>query len=158
VSSRALVACVGNLLRGDDGFGVAVAQRLAQEDLAPGVDLIETGIGGLSVVQQLMHGYETLVVVDAVERGAEPGTVFVLEPGVPDPDGMSIDEWRVEFSNLHLVEPSRVLLLARAAGVLPPRVVLVGCQPRSCEEYDTTLSPSVQAAVEVAVERVRSLV
>src|ERR687884_965842 len=98
---RVLVACVGNALRGDDGFGIAVAERLASEGgLPPGVDLIETGIGGLSIVHQLMEGYATLVVVDAIDRGAPSGTVFVLEAQVPDPAGLSADEWHARFSNL----------------------------------------------------------
>ena len=75
---RALVACVGNVLRRDDGFGVAVAQELG-EGLPSGVHLIETGIGGVAIVYKLMEGYDTLVVVDAIHCGAQPGTMVVLE-------------------------------------------------------------------------------
>lgn len=157
MSGRTLVACVGNVLRGDDGFGVAVAQRLAAAPLPPGVELIETGIGGMSIVQQLMDGYDALVVVDAVDRGAAPGTVFVLEPELPDPRSMPTGEWQALFSNLHLAEPYRICLLARGIGVLPSRVVLVGCQTARCEELDETLSPPVAAAVGIAAERVRAL-
>jgi len=151
--SRVLIACVGNVLRGDDGFGVFVAEELAGRSLPTGVELIETGIGGMSIVQELMDGYDALIVVDAVDRGAPPGTVFVLEPDVPEPDGLSTDQWREQFSNLHLAEPSRILLLARAAGVLPPNVILVGCQPEHIEEYEPTLTASVQRAVSVAANR-----
>jgi hydrogenase maturation protease len=158
VSGRVLVACVGNILHRDDGFGVAVASRLAADgSLPPGVELIETGIGGLSIVQQLMEGYEALIVVDAVDRGAAPGTVFVLEPQVSDPATFPLDDWQARFSNLHLAEPSRVFLLARALGVLPERVLLVGCQPRDCEGLGEDLSPPVRAAVTIAAERVREL-
>ena len=157
--TRTLVACVGNVLRGDDGFGVAVAEQLAAcHDLPSHVDVIETGIGGMSIVQQLMDGYDSLVIVDAVDRGAVPGTVFVLQPEVADPSRLSADEWRSRFTNLHLAEPSRVLLLARAAGVLPERVVVVGCQPVCCDEYAERLSPPVQAAVRIAPAKVRELV
>ena len=157
--SRTLIACVGNVLRGDDGFGVAVAARLSRSGpLPPAVDLIETGIGGMSIVQQLMDGYDTLIVVDAIQRGATPGTVVVAEPTVPDPNSMPTDEWRAQFSNLHLAEPSRVLLLARAAGVLPRRVLLVGCEPQTCEDFLQELSAPVSAAVEIACHRIRDLV
>jgi len=157
--SRVLIACVGNVLRGDDGFGVAVAEELARgEPLPDGVELIETGIGGLHIVQQLMDGYDTLIVVDALARGAAPGTLVVAEPRVPDPSTMPIEEWRSQFSNLHLAEPSRVLLMARAAGVLPRRVVLIGCEPQACEDYSQTLSMPVQAAIVAAVSKVRELV
>lgn len=155
--TRVLIACIGNVLRGDDGFGVSVAEELARRSLPAGVDLIETGIGGMSIVQQLMDGYDAMLVVDAVDRGATPGTVCVLDPQVPDPGSLSTDEWRQEFSNLHLAEPSRILLLARAAGVLPPQVQLIGCQPECIEEYEPTLTPAVQRAVAVAAARALEL-
>jgi hydrogenase maturation protease len=146
-------------LRGDDGFGQAVERRLMTEGgLPPEVDLIETGIGGMAIVQQLMQGYDALIVVDAVDRGAAPGTVFVLEPEVPEPTALEVDDWRDRFSNLHLAEPSRVFLLARALGLLPGQVRVVGCQPLDCEDCSQNLSPPVQAAVPVAARRVRDLV
>jgi hydrogenase maturation protease len=158
VRDRVLVACVGNVLRGDDGFGFAVANRLGDSgELPGGVDLIETGIGGMGIVQQLLDGYRLLIIVDAVERGARPGTVFVLEPHVPDPHALTLDEWRTAFSNLHLAEPSRVLLLARAAGALPERVLIVGCQPADCERIGEGLSRPVAAAVDIATRRVCEL-
>ena len=63
-ASGVLVACVGNVLRGDDGFGPAVAARLDGK-LPAGARLIETGIGGIALVQELLAGYEGLVIVDA---------------------------------------------------------------------------------------------
>ena len=156
--ARVLVACVGNVLRGDDGFGQAVERHLAESvGLPPAVDVIETGIGGMGIVQQLLGGYDALIVVDAVDRGAAPGTVFVLEPEVPEPSSLGTDVWRERFSNLHLAEPGRVFLLARALGVLPQRVLVVGCQPLSCEDFSQQLSPPVAAAVDVASRRVLEL-
>lgn len=156
MTTPVLIACVGNVLRGDDGFGVAVASELVDR-LPPGADLIETGIGGVSVVQQLMDGYDALIMVDAIDGGAAPGTVFVLQPELPDPSCMSVDEWRRELSSLHLAEPSRILLLARAAGVLPSRVAIVGCQPGRTEDYEPVLSASVQHAIPVAAARIAEL-
>jgi hydrogenase maturation protease len=151
-----LVACVGNSLRGDDGFGIAVAAEL-QEGMSAGVEVIETGIGGLGIVHQLMEGYDALVIVDAVERAATPGTVFVLVPQVPHIQTPTFDEWRTQLADLHLAEPSRVLRIARAAGVLPPQVLVVGCQPESCEDFEEGLSPAVAEAVPVVARRVRRL-
>ena len=152
-----LVACVGNALRGDDGFGIAVAGEL-EHSLPTGADLIETGIGGIGIIHQLMDGYDGLIIVDAVERATTPGTVVVLVPQVPHVDTPTFDEWRAQLADLHLAEPSRVLRIARAAGVLPPQVLVVGCQPESCEDFEEGLSPAVADAVPVAVRRVRRLV
>ncbi len=154
---RVLVACVGNALRGDDGFGIAVAASL-DGSLPDSADLIETGIGGIGIVHQLMDGYGAVIIVDAVERHAEPGTLFVLEPQVPAVGTPTFDDWLAQLSDMHLAEPSRILRIAQAVGVLPTQAVVVGCQPESCEDCDETLSPSVAAAVPVAARRVQQLV
>jgi hydrogenase maturation protease len=149
---RLLVAGVGNVLRGDDGFGPAVVQALAaRDDLPPGIRVVETGIGGIGLVHELMDGYDALVLVDAVERGGEPGSLYVLDVQVPEVDELSAGE-RYELStDLHQAVPSRALILARAAGVLPPVVRMIGCQPLETDELCTELSPEVQQAVRKAV-------
>ncbi len=154
---RVLVACVGNLLRGDDSFGLAVAARLRGR-LPRGAELIETGIGGLGIVHELMDGYGGLIVVDAVERRARPGTVLLLVPEIPEVTQPTFEDWQAQIADLHLAEPSRILRLARAAGVLPERVLIVGCQPEKCEEFEEGLSRPVTAAVAVAARRVKELV
>lgn len=154
---RTLVAGMGNLLHGDDGFGVAVAETLAARPLDPAVRLIEVGIGGMHLIQELMDGYEGLVIVDAVERGAEPGTVFLLRPEVPDLRDLPLDERRAEIADMHYTVPSRALLMARALDFLPEHVWMVGCQPETCG-LGMGLSRSVQDAVQEAADLVERLV
>lgn len=157
MTGRVLIACVGNVLRHDDGFGVAVARVLEGGPLPDGVDLIETGIGGMSVVHRLMDGYDAVIVVDAVDRGEAPGTIWVMEPDVPAPDSLDRDEWRTLFQNLHLAEPYRILLMAKSLGALPPVVRLVGCQTEDVDAMGEHLTGSVAAAVPVAAQRVREI-
>ncbi|MDP8960508.1 MAG: hydrogenase maturation protease [Actinomycetota bacterium] len=154
---RVLVACVGNPLRGDDGFGLAVASQL-QGRLPADADLIETGIGALGIVHQLMNGYGALIVVDAIERRASPGAVFVLVPEVPEVTEPTLEDWQAQLADLHLAEPSRILRLARAAGVLPAHVLVVGCQPGTCDDLEERLSAPVAAAVPIVTRQVRELV
>jgi hydrogenase maturation protease len=142
-----LVACVGNVLRRDDGFGPAVAERL--REMPGGVRVVETGIGGVALVQELSYGYDGLVLVDAVDRGAEPGTVFVITPEVGD---------AVHVPDVHLANPERVLTIAKAMGHLPRRLAIVGCQPETTDELSEELSPAVAGAVEQAATRVRAIV
>jgi hydrogenase maturation protease len=158
VSVRTLVAGVGNLLRQDDGFGVVVAQRLAERpDLPPGVRVIETGIGGVGLVQELMDGYDVLLVVDAVRRGARPGTLFLLEPQVGDVHAWTPEDRQAFLADLHQAEPSRALILARALGVLPRRVLLLGCEPAECDEAAIGLTEPVERAAALAEARVWAL-
>jgi hydrogenase maturation protease len=146
-TSRIIVACVGNVLRGDDGFGCEVAARL--RDLPAGVEVVESGIGGMAIVQELMAGCDGLIVVDAIDRGAEPGTLFLIEPEVAGPAAVA---------DIHLANPDAVLALAKGLGCLPRRVLLVGCQQGEVDELEQALSPAVAAAVEPAAERVRATV
>jgi hydrogenase maturation protease len=151
---QVLVAGIGNVLHGDDGYGVAVAQRLAQRpDLPPTVKVVETGIGGISLVQELFDGYDVLMIVDAVDRKGAPGTIYLLETQVQDLAEWP-DEQRQDFlANMHMTTPSRALVLARALGVLPPSVYMLGCQPTLYDELVIGLSPPVERAVELSVER-----
>lgn len=152
---RILVAGMGNALSGDDGFGVAVAHALAARRLPPEVHVIEVGIGGIHLVQELMEGYEALVVIDAVERGAEPGTLFVLEPDVPaiDPENS-----KGLLADVHYTVPSRALMLAKALGVLPSSVLIVGCQGEVVDTLDLELTPVVKRSVGRAVERIEAII
>lgn len=155
---RVLVAGVGNVLRGDDGFGPAVIGALETSgDLSPGVRLVELGIGGIGLVHELLDGYDVLVVVDAVDRGGSPGTLYVLEPDVPPAEALSAAERHALATDTHQAVPWRVLVIARALGILPPLVRIVGCQPDQTEELTLALSCSVQRAVPEAVAAVRSL-
>ena len=146
-ASRVLVAGVGNVLRGDDGFGPAVTELLGH--LPEGADVVETGIGGIALLQELMRGYDGLVLIDAVERGALPGTVFLIEPEV---------EKGVHVPDVHLANPHRVLSMAKTMGVLPARVVIIGCQPLDVEEMCQGLSPPVQQALASAVTKIEEIV
>jgi hydrogenase maturation protease len=155
---RVLVAGVGNLLRRDDGFGVVVAQRLAErDDLPPDARVIETGIGGVALVQELMDGYDAVLVLDAVRRGGAPGTLYLLEPDLPDLQTWSPERRHTFLADLHQVEPSGALVLAGALGVLPPIVRILGCEPADCDLAEIGLTPAVARAADLAVERVRQL-
>jgi hydrogenase maturation protease len=146
--TRVLVAGVGNVLRRDDGFGPAVVAR--QDDLPPGVRTIETGIGGVALLQELLaEPLEGLVIVDAIDRGAAPGTVFVLEPDVAEAK---------HVADVHLANPARVLSMARSMGALPGRVAIVGCQPQDADELGESLTPAVERALDEAVRMVRETV
>ncbi|MBA3345550.1 MAG: hydrogenase maturation protease [Gemmatimonadales bacterium] len=147
---RTLIAGFGNVLRGDDGFGVEVIRRLETiSGLDGDVRLLEVGTGGLGLAQELLTPYDRLIVVDAMSRGGMPGSVYVLEV-----EGVEM----AEAVDLHLAIPARALAVARALGALPPRVYMVGCEPAEVDELVFRLSPAVERAVPVALERIARLV
>jgi len=156
VKPRVLVAGMGNDLRQDDGFGIAVVRRFEEDDVPEGVEVYESGIAGIGLVQELMDGYEALIIVDATDRGEEPGTVYLLEAEVPDPEELSEESRREFLADTHLVVPSKALTLARALKVLPPQVYILGCQPKE-QELGMGLSEPVEAGVNEAIRCLRQL-
>ena len=144
---RLLVAGVGNVLRRDDGFGAAVVASLGE--LPAGVEVVETGIGGIALLQELLAGCDGLILIDAVDEGAAPGTVFVIEPEVEEAE---------HVPDVHLANPERVLTMAKALGCLPPRIAIVGCQPAVVDELEQGLSPAVERAVALAATTVEQTV
>lgn len=157
MSGRVLIAGIGNELMGDDGFGIAVAQRCADIELGPDVRIVEAGIAGIGLVQDLMDHYDTVILLDALDGDGAPGSVHVLGIVVPELDEMDDDERRRLLTDMHYTVPSRVMILAQALGVLPRQAYLVGCQPLTTE-LGMGLSAPVAAGVDVAVDRVRDLV
>lgn len=153
----ALVACFGNVLRGDDGFGNAVAERLLAEPLPDGVAVLEVGIGGIHLVQELLAGVDVLLIVDAVDLGRPAGTVVVQKPDVLDVSTLAPDRRRDELADMHLATPARALMVARGLGVLPATTLVVGVQTTDTERVGSGLSEPTAVAVAVAVAEVRRL-
>jgi hydrogenase maturation protease len=153
---RILIAGVGNIFLGDDGFGVEVVRRLAERELPEGVEVVDFGIRGLDLAYALQKDYEVVVFVDATPRGEEPGTVYLLEPEIEEDGEVSLDT--------HGMDPVKVIKLSRALGARPTRTLVVGCEPQVVlggEDYDDMLmelSEPVRAAVGEAVKLVESLV
>jgi hydrogenase maturation protease len=150
MTRRALVAGIGNVFLGDDGFGVEVAARLSREPLPRGVRVMDAGIRARDLAYELVDGqYDTAILVDAVARGGEPGTLYVIDPVVAGYDrGAGFDG--------HAMTPDGTLTLVHALGGTPARILIVGCEPASIEE-SMGLSPAVSAAVPEALAIVREL-
>jgi hydrogenase maturation protease len=145
---RTLVAGFGNVLRGDDGFGVEVIRRLREGNQRPDVELMEVGTAGIRLAQELLTPYERLIIVDAMNRGGLPGSIYVTEVQDVESAG-DID--------MHVAVPSRALAVAKALGGLPRRVFIIGCEPAEVDELTTDLTPEVQAAVDTALDHIRRL-
>jgi hydrogenase maturation protease len=156
VRQRVLIAGIGNVFLADDGFGVEVVRRLAGRELPEGVEVVDFGIRGFDLAYALMDPYEAVIFVDALPRGEEPGTVYLIEPDIEDEGEAAIDA--------HGMDPVKVIRFARAMGAELPRTLVVGCEPKlflSGENYDDMLmelSKPVEAAVEEATKLVESLV
>jgi hydrogenase maturation protease len=151
---RVLVAGIGNVFLGDDGFGVALADRLGRRSLPAGVDVVDYGIRGMDLAYAMLDGgYERVVLLDAVPRGEAPGTLYVIAPEL-DAQAVAVET--------HGMNPVQVLAMVQALGGTPPPTLVVGCEPARCpspddEEVVAELSEPVRAALDEAVRLVESL-
>ena len=171
-----LIAGVGNIFLGDDGFGVEVAARLSSESLPDWVRVADYGISGMHLAYDLAEGFETTVLVDATPRGGEPGTLYVMElepradvgaaPGATPaaagastpPAAVSSAESRgIPLLDGHGMQPDVVFGMLKMLGADAGRVLVVGCEPASIDE-GIGLSAPVTAAVDEAVRILVDLV
>jgi len=156
VKPRILVAGIGNVFLGDDGFGVEVAKRLSERTFPVGVRVADFGIRGLDLAYALQDEYEAVILVDAYPRGQHPGTVYVV---APDLAGLT-NEGHGAVVEAHAMDPVAVLKLAFSMGARLTTILLVGCEPASLggEDGHMGLTDAVATAVESAVLKVEELV
>jgi hydrogenase maturation protease len=153
-SPRVLVAGIGNVFLGDDGWGVALAGRLATRALPRGAEVVDFGIRGMDLAYAMQDDYDAVVFLDATPRGEQPGTLYVIEPDLEEIE-MTIDA--------HGMDPVKVLALARILGAESlPRTLIVGCEPRTRMTAEdghiiAGLSEPVWASLEQAVTLVEDL-
>ncbi|HET7691386.1 MAG TPA: hydrogenase maturation protease [Nocardioidaceae bacterium] len=154
---RVLVACVGNIFKTDDAFGVEVARALVGRQLPEGVRLEDYGIRAVHLVYELLDGYDVLVLVDTVgQQEGAPGTLFVLEPDLP-PRRPADDALPEVMLDAHDLSPGGAMELVPVLGGSVDRIVVVGVQPESLDD-GIGLTPAVAAAVGPAADLVVEVV
>ena len=154
-----LIAGIGNIFLGDDAFGCEVIRRLLARPQPESVRAFDYGIRGFDLTYALLDGPETVILVDAVQRGQAPGTLYVIEPDLND----SVPDSEQPLVEMHGMDPVKVLRLVQSMGGQFHRVLLVACEPESFGMEDQGegrmgLSSSVEAAVDEAVRLIESLV
>jgi hydrogenase maturation protease len=154
---KILIAGIGNIFLGDDGFGVEVAGRLAGHAFSAGVKVTDFGIRGFDLAYALMEGYETTILVDAYPGEGQPGTLFVLDPDLNQLDSAPSQPGFVDPHGMH---PLNVLRMAKNMGGELKHVLVVGCVPATLgpDEGQMGLSAPVANAVDECVKLIDSLV
>jgi len=146
VPTRAVVIGAGNLLLGDDGFGLAVLELLrAQWTLAPGVELVDGGTWGMSLLPSI-ESADALIIIDAIDVGWPPGMPVLLErEDIPRFLGVKL--------STHQIDLRETLAVAELRGRLPWHTVAIGAQPLTLDT-GVALSEPVAARVESTAELV----
>jgi hydrogenase maturation protease len=151
---RVLVAGIGNVFLGDDGFGVELAQRLAQRELPAGVEVVDYGIRGIDLAYAMGEGYDAVVLLDALPPARAPARLCVIEA--------DLDETPAGTADAHGMDPLAVIALAKTLGAPLPRTFVVGCEAAVAmtgdeDELVGELSAPVRAALPEAERLVEGL-
>ncbi|WP_429884670.1 hydrogenase maturation protease [Geoalkalibacter halelectricus] len=141
-----LVMAVGNILRRDDGFADAVLKVLAEEELPHEVELFDAGTSIIDLMD-VFHDRERLIVIDAVQGGQAPGTLYRFSPE-------EVEAEAIPTASLHQVGLLETLKLGNLVDCRPQSTVVIGVQPGSTE-LGIGLTPEVEAAVPGAVRLVK---
>jgi hydrogenase maturation protease len=152
-----LIAGIGNIFLGDDGFGCEVLRQLTGRAWPENVRVVDFGIRGFDLAYALLDGYDVTIFVDATPRGGQPGTLYTIEPDLDELDGIDAPGMMVET---HGMNPMKVLAMVKSMGGEFKQILLVGCEPATFgpEEGQMGLSEPVSLAVNEAVQIVESLV
>ncbi len=136
---RIIVIGVGNLLRTDDGVGIHVINRLNQ--LQPGVETLDAAMGSIEIIEGI-RGYDRAIIVDAIETGVEPGTIYRVN--------LSGGEKPPTITHSHGTDLLTILQLGRHLypDEMPKEIILLAIEA----EDTTTISDQPTAKVREAVE------
>jgi len=157
VTARILVAGIGNIFLGDDGFGSEVVRNaeIPQDD--PRVCVIDYGIRGMHLAYDLLEHWDTLVLIDAVPNRGRPGTLHVFQADHGDPAADPESGSTAPAVDGHSMDPAAVFASLRTLGGSPPYTVVVGCEAGSVEE-GIGLTEPVAKAVPRAARAVEEIV
>ena len=150
MTNAILIAGIGNIFLGDDGFGSEVLRRVPQRLAGPQVRLVDYGIRGMHLAYDLLQGYRALVLVDALPNRGSPGSLHVFEADRESlPATVNLDA--------HAMDPAAVFASLAALGGSPPYTVVIGCEVDRVDA-GIGLSQAVAAAVPGAVRAITNVV
>ena len=142
---KTLVIGVGNLLRCDDGVGIHVVDRL--NEVASYIDTLDVALGSIEILEA-MKGRDRVFIVDAIQAGGEPGTIYRVN--------LSKGEEPPRVTHSHGVDLLTTLRLGDSLfpGQMPREMILLAVEA----EDVTTLSESCTSKVQAAIEKVMEII
>lgn len=142
-----LIMGIGNYLMGDEGIGVHVAQRLSNEVLPEGVDVLDGGTGGFFLMEYF-ENYPVVILIDATLDDRPTGTIRVIEPrfAADFPRAMSTHDIGLR----DLVEGLAIL------GKMP-KIYLFAVSIEMIQSQQIELSPELERVMPALLERVKDM-
>jgi hydrogenase maturation protease len=142
-----LIIGIGNELRGDDAAGIAAVRKLKSKGVN-NAHIIENDGDGASLID-IWHGYDNLIIIDALSAGLEPGKIHIFDAG-----NQKLPKEALTHSS-HLFGVSDAIETARALNKLPEKITIYGIEGKTFE-LGTALSDEVNKAIDEAVKQIKS--
>ncbi len=138
--TKTVILGCGNTLMGDDGVGIRVIERLQEMKLPENVEVIEAGVGGMSILSWIEDA-DKAIIVDAVQTGNEPpGTVYEFTDKELPPSDM----FMLSLHDLNLVDTINV---GRVVQKMPEEIIIIGVEVKRVAEFTKELTPEVEGAI-----------
>jgi hydrogenase maturation protease len=145
---KTLVIGCGNLLRSDDGIGIHVIEHLRRERSVPGIDLVEA-VSGIDIIGAI-QGYEKVILVDAIQSGGTPGTVYEFSLSELGEAGT--------FSS-HGMDFASLMKLGRGLypGQIPDKITVLAVEAEDVMTISDKCTPKVAEAVSRVIGKIKSI-
>ena len=142
---------IGNTLKGDDGIGVVLVNRLEEEDFAGEVEFHEIGTSGLNILHYLKN-LDRAIIIDALRSEGEPGSTIFFEPDEVDSS--------IKTRSTHDANLLEAIELSEALGERPEEILIMGIIPEDMsigEDLSDSLTEKLPELEEKLTEKIRSL-
>jgi hydrogenase maturation protease len=146
---KVLILGVGNLLKGDDGVGLHIADLLRNEGLGDTVD-IKDGVSGLDILGEIA-GYDKVIIIDAIKTNGQPGTIYTF----------SLNELRKQdaehsFSSHNLNLPSLIQLGEKIyPGKIPDDIIIIAIEAQDISTLSETCTREIEKAIPQVIEMIK---
>ncbi len=145
---RTLVIGIGNLLRTDDGVGIHIIRNL--NNFVPRIDILDAAMGGVEILEA-MRGYDQVIIVDAIESGAEPGTIFRVN--------LTEGEKPPVVSHSHGIDLITTLNLGRQlyGEEIPAEIILFAVEAEDTTTINDVPTLKVRAAIQETIKAILAI-
>ena len=138
---KIVIIGIGNMLRSDDGLGFHIIKELQKYNLPPDVKLVERDVLDFQILN-VMKNARKVIFVDVVQNNGKPGEIYYLD--LTQINTENAEDLRI--LNIHNLGLEKFLLFCKIMRVSPPRILLIGCEPKNLE-MGLELSKEVREAI-----------
>ncbi|MBN1683605.1 hydrogenase maturation protease [Candidatus Bathyarchaeota archaeon] len=142
---RGLVIGIGNILRTDDGVGLHTLKKIKK--ILPDFDTVDVGLGSIEILDHI-QGYDLIFIIDAIETGGKPGTVYKID--------LSKNQVPPEINYSHGIDIVTTLKLGQLFVDKLPKIILLAVEAEDVLTFSEELTPKVKKAIKEIIKEINN--